>query len=141
MIKETLCYDVKRTMVNEFRKQLRFVCKSTKSGQLIRSANKENDGSFVLVCWILKYIFNTDRYKFNQRVKFLGISVAKYLLKVHVWAGISRRGATRIVMWDGKVSMTSPSSYFEVLGSTEFYLFSFNPVLIVTTSTVANLLL
>uniref|UniRef100_A0A1I7WU91 Cytochrome P450 n=1 Tax=Heterorhabditis bacteriophora TaxID=37862 RepID=A0A1I7WU91_HETBA len=34
-------------------------------------------------------------------------SVAKYPLKVHVWAGISRRGATRIAIWDGKNRMNS----------------------------------
>uniref|UniRef100_A0A1I7X4M4 HTH_Tnp_Tc3_2 domain-containing protein n=1 Tax=Heterorhabditis bacteriophora TaxID=37862 RepID=A0A1I7X4M4_HETBA len=41
MIQESLAFQVKPTMLKVFRKELRLLCKSTKSGHLIRSGNKE----------------------------------------------------------------------------------------------------
>uniref|UniRef100_A0A1I7X8Z6 DDE_3 domain-containing protein n=1 Tax=Heterorhabditis bacteriophora TaxID=37862 RepID=A0A1I7X8Z6_HETBA len=99
-------------------KMLGFVCKITKSDHLIRSVNKEKRLKFYTHMLDIKESFSdcvfTDessvQLNSNSRICFVQEkdavgrrrSVAKYPLKVHVWAGISRRGATRIAIWDGK---------------------------------------
>uniref|UniRef100_A0A1I7XM94 HTH_33 domain-containing protein n=1 Tax=Heterorhabditis bacteriophora TaxID=37862 RepID=A0A1I7XM94_HETBA len=50
-IENELGYEVKLTMLKKLRRELGFICKSTKCGHLIRPANKKNDFSSALECW------------------------------------------------------------------------------------------
>uniref|UniRef100_A0A1I7WE97 DDE_3 domain-containing protein n=1 Tax=Heterorhabditis bacteriophora TaxID=37862 RepID=A0A1I7WE97_HETBA len=74
MIKETLGYDVKRTMLKKFRKQLGFVCKSTKSGHLIRSVNQEKRLEFCTHMLDIKVCITVENTNIIEEERFRSLS-------------------------------------------------------------------
>uniref|UniRef100_A0A1I7XAJ9 Histone-lysine N-methyltransferase SETMAR n=1 Tax=Heterorhabditis bacteriophora TaxID=37862 RepID=A0A1I7XAJ9_HETBA len=101
-IENELEYEVKLIMLKKLCRKLGFVCKSTKYGHLICSANKEKllqpcsrmleiEESFVDCVFSDESIMQLDsnsKICFVQKDDAIGRrrSVAKYPLKVHVWA-------------------------------------------------------
>uniref|UniRef100_A0A1I7WLE8 DDE_3 domain-containing protein n=1 Tax=Heterorhabditis bacteriophora TaxID=37862 RepID=A0A1I7WLE8_HETBA len=132
-IENELGYEVKLTMLKKFRQELGFVWKSTKCGHLIRPANKEKQLQFCTRILEIKESFpecifldeSTTQLNLNSKIYFVEKddaigrrrSVAKYPLKVHVWACISYRRATNICIWDEKMDSTL---YCKIIN--EFYL-------------------
>jgi transposase len=115
--------NISLTSIRRLRRQLGWVYGSTKYCQLIREENKPKRVSFCVSALRnpanLKHLVFTDectvqleRYKrksFHLKgEKALVLkSRAKHPVKVHVWAGISHFGATRICIFDGKTRMDS----------------------------------
>ena len=97
------------------RDHLDWKCVRTRTGPMISTANKQKRVEFAKMCLETNDQFNnvvwTDessvqlrRHSQTMRVK-IGKEreykpAAKHALKVHVWAGISKRGATRICIFD-----------------------------------------
>ena len=48
-------------------------------------------------------------------------SKPKHPLRVHVWVGISKRGATKVVIFDGKLIATKYTKILEYIVSASFY--------------------
>ena len=125
---ETTSVELQRLIAREFgvmissaairrhlRESLQWVVVKTRCGPMISDANKqkrlefakmclENQDNFDNIIWTdessvqLKRHCQTMRVKVGREVPFK--PVAKHALKVHVWAGISKRGATNICIFE-----------------------------------------
>ena len=97
------------------RESLQWAVVGTRCGPMISDTNKQKRVEFARMClenkdnfdnmiWTDESSVQLKRHCQNMRVK-MGKEVpfkpvAKHALKVHVWAGISKRGATKICIFD-----------------------------------------
>ena len=103
------------TLRRYIRQKLEWVAVRTRFGPMISERNKLKRREFVQMCLDEEDIFDNvigwddssvqlTRYALTMRVKIGRERVlkpyAKHALKVHIWAAISRRGATHICMFD-----------------------------------------
>ncbi|KHJ81081.1 hypothetical protein OESDEN_19235, partial [Oesophagostomum dentatum] len=115
--------DVKSTMMKRLRQSLGYTSRSTRSGHMIRTANKEKRLLFCRSCIAKQEKFrdvifadeSTIQLENNSRSCYVTKGEehrrvkhhAKHPQKVNVWGGISWEGATALAIIDGKVHVDS----------------------------------
>lgn len=123
MIKDSFNIVLDIQLTKRLRRSLGWIYKSTKYGQMIRAVNKVKRLDFCHRMIGLSETFedcifsdecsvqleNHKRKLFAKKGdKLITLrSKAKHPVKVHVWAGVSCRGATKLCIFDGSVRMDS----------------------------------
>ena len=121
-------YSVSVSTINRIRNRLGWSLKTTRYCQMIRNNNKpkrvqwatENlNETFEDVIWSDETSVCLEQYK-KRSFRKRGIPMKrkpkpKHPLKLHVWAGISRRGATEICIFNGVMDATL---YVDILNRT-----------------------